>query len=81
MTKKVLEVEVTYCRGKEKELLECVGSLRKELEVMKAQIEEMKRERVAFDPKKNINRRTLDLEKKMAGLEQYSRREIRNCPA
>ena len=51
MTKKELEVEVTYYRAKEKELLESVGSLRKELEAMKAQIEELKRERVAFDPK------------------------------
>ena len=75
MTKKELEVEVTYYRVKEKELLESVGSLRKELEAMKAQIEELKRERVAFNPKKNINRRTVDLEKKMAELEQYSRRE------
>ena len=75
ITKKELEVEVTYYRAKEKELLESVGSLRKELEAMKAQIEELKRERVAFDPKKNVNRRTVDLEKKMAELEQYSRRE------
>ena len=75
MTKKELEVEVTYYRAKEKELLESVGSLQKELEVMKAQIEELKQERVAFDPKKNINRKTVDLVKKMAELEQYSCRE------
>ena len=31
---------------------------------------------MAFDPKKNINKRTVDLKKKkMAELEQYSRRE------
>ena len=42
---------------------------------MKAQIEELKRKRMAFDPKKYINKRTVDLEKKMAELEQYSRRE------
>ena len=75
MTKKKLEVEVTYYRAKEKKLLKSVGSLQKELEVMKAQIEELKLERVVFDPKKNINRRTVDLEKKMAGLERYSCRE------
>ena len=40
---------------------------------MKAQIEELKRERMAFGPKKNINR--VDLEKKMVELEQYYRRE------
>ena len=40
---------------------------------MKAQIEELKRERMAFGRKKNINR--ADLEKKMAELEQHSRRE------
>ena len=67
MIKKELEVEVTYYRAKEKELLESVGSLLKELQVMKAQIEELKRERIAFDPRKNINKRTLDLEKKIAG--------------
>ena len=75
MTKKELELQVTYYRAKKKELLESVGSIRKELEVMKAQIEELKRERVAFDSKKNVNRRTVDLEKKVAELEQYSRRE------
>ena len=75
MTKKEQEVEVTYYRAKEKELLESVGSLRKELEVMKAQIEELKRERMAFDPKKNVNKRTVDLERKMPELEQYSCRE------
>ena len=53
-------------------MLESVGSLQKELDVMKAQIEELKRERVAFDPKKNINTRTVDLEKKMTELEQHS---------
>ena len=37
MTKKKLEVEVTYYRAKEKKLLKSVGSLQKELEVMKAQ--------------------------------------------
>ena len=42
MTKKELEVEVTYYKAKKKELLEIVGSLLKELEVMKAQIEELK---------------------------------------
>ena len=42
MTKKELEVEVTYYRAKEKELLESVGSLWKELEVIKAYIEELK---------------------------------------
>ena len=73
-TKKELEVEVTYYRVNEKELLESVGSLRKELEAVKAQIKKLKRERVVFDLKKNINRRTVDLEKKMAELEQYSRR-------
>ena len=72
MTKKELEVEVTYYRAKEKELLESVGSLRKELEVIKDQTEELKRERMAFDPKKDINKRTVDL--KMTELEQYSRR-------
>ena len=45
MIKKELEVEVTYYRAKEKELLESVSSLRRELEVMKTQIEELKRER------------------------------------
>ena len=63
MAKKELEVELRYYRVKEKELLESVGSLRKELEVMKAQIEELKRESMAFDPKKGINKRTVDLEK------------------
>ena len=63
MTKKEPEVEMTYYRVKEKELLESVGSLRKEIKVMKALIEELKPERVAFDPKKNINRKTVDLEK------------------
>ena len=33
------------------------------LEVMKTQIEELRGERKAFDPKKNINKRTVDLEK------------------
>ena len=75
MTKKELELQVTYYSAKKKELLESVGSIRKELEVMKAQIEELKRERVACDSKKNVNRRTVDLEKKVAELEQYSRRE------
>ena len=69
IAKKALEVKVTYCRAKEKELLENVGSLRKELEVMKAQIEELKRERMAFDPKKDIHKRTVNLEKKMAELD------------
>ena len=73
MTKKELQVEVTYYRVNEKVLPASVGSLWKELEVMKAQIEELKRERMAFGPKKNINR--VDLEKKMVELEQYSRRE------
>lgn len=45
------------------------------LEVMKTQIEELRGERKAFDPKKNINKRTVDLEKKLAELEQYSCRE------
>ena len=54
MTKKELEVEVAYYRAKEKELLESVGSLRKELEVMKAQTEELTREGITFDPKKDI---------------------------
>ena len=66
---------MTYCRAKEKELLESVGSLRSELEVMQAQIEELKRERMVFDPKKDDNKRTVDLEKKVTELEQYSRRE------
>ena len=73
MTKKELEVGMTYYRAKEKELLESLSSLRKELEVMKDQIEQLKRGRMAFDPKKDINKRTVDL--KMAELEQYSRRE------
>ena len=72
MTKKELGVQVTYYRVKEKELLESVGSLQKELEVIKDQTEELKRERMAFDPKKDINKRTVDL--KMTELEQYSRR-------
>ena len=43
-----------------------MGSLRKELEVMKAQIEELKQERMVFDPKKKIlNSRTADLKKKL----------------
>ena len=42
MTKKEIEMELTYYRVKEKELLESVDSLRKDLEVMKAQIEELK---------------------------------------
>ena len=75
MTKTELEVEVTHYRAKEKELLESASSLQKELEVMKAQIEELKRKGMAFDPKKDINKRTVDLEKKMAELEQYSRRK------
>ena len=75
MTKKELEVEVTFFRAKEKDLLESMGSLRKELEVIKAQIEELKRESVAFDPNKNINKRTVDQEKKMTELERYSRRK------
>ena len=54
MTKKELEVEVAYYRAKEKELLESVSSLRKELEVMKAQTEELTREGITFDPKKDI---------------------------
>ena len=66
---------MTYCRAKEKELLESVGSLRSDLEVMQAQMEELKRERMAFDPKKDDNKRTVDLEKKVTELEQYSRRE------
>ena len=45
ITKKQLEVEVTHYRAKEKELLESVGSLQKELENMKAQIEELKQGR------------------------------------
>ena len=72
MTKKELGVQVTYYRVQEKELLESVSSLRKELEVIKDQTEELKRERMAFDPKKDINKRTVDL--KMTELEQYSRR-------
>ena len=52
LTKKMLEAEVTYYRVKEKELLESVGSLRKKLEVMKAHIEKLKRERMTFHPKK-----------------------------
>ena len=67
MTNKELEVEVTFYRVKEKELLENLGSLRKELEVMKAQIEELKRQRMAFDPKKYINKRTVDLENGSVG--------------
>ena len=42
MTKKELDVEVTYYIAKENQLLESVGSLRQELEVLKAQIEELK---------------------------------------
>ena len=38
MIEKGLEIVVTYYRVKEKELLERVSSLRKELEVMKTQI-------------------------------------------
>ena len=56
ITKKQLEVEVTHYRAKEKELLESVGSLQKELEHMKAQIEELKQERTGFDPKKDISK-------------------------
>ena len=74
MSKKELEVEVKYYRAKEKELLESVGSLQQESEVMKTQIEELKRENIKFDSKKNIDKRTVDLEKKMT-LEQYSHRE------
>ena len=66
---------MTYYRAKEKELLESVSSLRSELEVMKAQIEELKRERMAFDRKKDDSKRTVDLEKKVTELEQYTRRE------
>ena len=44
MTKKEIEMELTYYRVKKKELLESVDSLRKDLEVMKAQIEELKGE-------------------------------------
>ena len=75
MTTKQLEVEVPYNRAKEKELLENVGSLWKELEIMKAQIEELNQEMMAFDPKKNNNKRTVDLKKEMAELEECSRRE------
>ena len=75
MTTKQLEVEVPYNRVKEKELLENVGSLWKELEIMKAQIEELNQETMAFDPKKNNNKRTVDLKKEMVELEQCSRRE------
>ena len=75
MTTKQLEVEVPYNRVKEKELLENVGSLWKELEIMKAQIEELNQETMAFDPKKNSNERTVDLKKEMVELEQCSRRE------
>ena len=64
-----------YNRVKEKELLENVGSLWKELEIMKAQIEELNQETMAFDPKKNNNKRTVDLKKEMVELEQCSRRE------
>ena len=50
-------MELTYYRVKKKELLESVDSLRKDLEVMKAQIEELKGEGgEAFDPKENINK-------------------------
>ena len=42
---------------------------------MKALIEELKRERVALYPKKNINGRTVDLENKMVESGQYSHRE------
>ena len=38
MIEKGLEIVVTYYRVKEKELLKRMGSLRKELEVMKTQI-------------------------------------------
>ena len=69
MTNKELQVEVRYYRAKERELLECVGSLRKELEVMKVHTGELKRESMTFYPEKNINKRTADMEKKMAELE------------
>ena len=45
------------------------------LEVTKTQIEELRGERMAFDSKKNINKRTVNLETKLAELEQYSSRE------
>ena len=38
---------------------------------MKAQIKKLKRKRMAFDPKKNNNKRNVDLKKNMAELEQY----------
>ena len=43
----------------------------------RTQKEELKQERMTFDPKKNINERTVELEKKMAEMEQYSRRMCR----
>ena len=53
-----------YYGAKEKELLESAGSLRKELDIMKAQIEELNRKRIAFDPKKDINKRTVEEKKR-----------------
>ena len=41
---------------------------------MKAQIKKLKRKRMAFDPKKNNNKKIVDLKKNMAELEQYYRR-------
>ena len=73
MTKKEQEVEVTYYRVKEKELLESEDRPRKELEVMKAQIEKLKVKMMRLDPKESINKRTVELEKKK--LEQYSCKE------
>ena len=51
-----------------------MDSLWKELQVMKAQIKKLKRERMAFDPKKNNNKRNVDLKKNMAEMELYYRR-------
>ena len=61
-------------QSEEKGILGSVDSLWKELQVMKAQIKKLKRERMAFDPKKNNNKRNVDLKKNMAELEQYYRR-------
>ena len=49
--------------------------VQKELEVIKVLKEELKQERMTFDPKKNINKRIVNLEKKKAALEQHSCRE------
>ena len=75
LNKKELEMEANRLRGKERLYESSLNELRDEIKSLKSTIDELKKEKEQYKPSRALHKRVIDLEKRTAQQEQYSRWE------